>query len=167
MAIKEVKEAAKKEAHESGVELANEVDVANLYLTIEQTRFVDRLTVVFSIAEDANEALVPSFLLQPLIENAIKHAIAQNEDGGIIRVTADADGDMLRVWVEDSGSGHRSSDSAQKVSGAGLGLQNVRERMAALYGERGRLKTGPSDLGGFRVDLAFPLETRVRGVRHD
>ena len=81
---------------ERSVELANEVDVANLYLTIEQTRFVDRLTVVFSIAEDANEALVPSFLLQPLIENAIKHAIAQNEDGGIIRVTADADGDMLQ-----------------------------------------------------------------------
>ena len=152
---------------ERSVELANEVDAANLYLTIEQTRFVDRLTVVFSIAEDANEALVPSFLLQPLIENAIKHAIAQNEDGGIIRVTADADGDMLRVRVEDSGSGHRPSDSAQAVSGAGLGLQNVRERMAALYGERGRLKTGPSDLGGFRVDLAFPLETRVRGVRHD
>ena len=75
--------------------------------------FVDRLTVVFSIAEDANEALVPSFVTA-LIENAIKHAIAQNEDGGIIRVTADADGDMLRVRVEDSGSGHRPSDSARQ-----------------------------------------------------
>ena len=112
-------------------------------------------------------SLSAQFLLQPLIENAIKHAIAQNEDGGIIRVTADADGDMLRVRVEDSGSGHRSSDSAQKVSGAGLGLQNVRERIATLYGERGRLKTGSSDLGGFRVDLAFPFETRLGGVQHD
>ena len=66
------------------VKLSEEVDAANLYLTIEQTRFVDRLTVVFDIAEGSSRALVPSFLLQPLIENAIKHAIAQNEQGGTI-----------------------------------------------------------------------------------
>ena len=63
---------------ERSVELSKEVEAANLYLTIEQIRFVDRLTVIFDIAEASKRALVPSFLLQPLIENAIKHAIAQS-----------------------------------------------------------------------------------------
>ncbi len=149
------------------VELSEEVDAANLYLSIEQTRFVDRLTVVFKIAEESSRALVPSFLLQPLIENAIKHAIALNEHGGTIMVTSDVDDAILRVRIEDSGSGQQSPDALAQVSGAGLGLQNVRERIATLYGERGHLETGQSALGGFCVDLAFPLETRLGGVNHD
>lgn len=149
------------------VKLSEEVDAANLYLTIEQTRFVDRLTVVFDIAEGSSRALVPSFLLQPLIENAIKHAIAQNEQGGTIKVTASADETILRVRVEDSGSGRQSPDAVDRVSGAGLGLQNVRERIATLYGDRGHLETSRSSLGGFCVDLAFPLETRLGGADHD
>lgn len=145
------------------VELSEEVDAANLYLAIEQTRFVDRLAVDFDIAKDSSRALVPSFLLQPLIENAIKHAIAQNEQGGTIKITAYTDDALLRVRVEDSGSGRESSDPAGQVSGAGVGLQNVRERIATLYGDRGRLETLGSELGGFCVALAFPLETRLGG----
>lgn len=152
---------------ERSVELSKEVEAANLYLTIEQTRFVDRLTVIFDIAEASNRALVPSFLLQPLIENAIKHAIAQNEQGGTIKVTAYADDSTLRVRVEDSGSGRQSSDAPGQVSGAGLGLRNVRERIATLYGERGHLETRQSDLGGFCVDLGFPLDTHAGGAKRD
>ena len=145
------------------VELSKEVDAANLYLAIEQTRFVDRLAVEFDISKDSSRALVPSFLLQPLIENAIKHAIAQNEQGGTIKITAYTDDMMLRVHVEDSGSGRESAGPAGQVSGAGVGLKNVRERIATLYGNRGRLETQRSELGGFCVALAFPLETGLGG----
>lgn len=145
------------------VELSKEVDAANLYLAIEQTRFVDRLAVEFDISKDSSRALVPSFLLQPLIENAIKHAIAQNEQGGTIKITAYTDDMMLRVHVEDSGSGRESTGPAGQVSGAGVGLRNVRERIATLYGDRGRLETQRSELGGFCVALAFPLETGLGG----
>ena len=121
-----------------------------LYLTIEQTRFVDRLTVVFSIAEDANEALVP-VLLQPLIENAIKTPLPKTRMGassGLLPTPMA----ICFVRVEDSAAaiGHliQRRQYPEQAWAA-----NVRERMAALYGERGRLKTGPSDLAGFESTL--------------
>ena len=152
---------------EQSVPLAEEVDAANLYLSIEQARFADRLTVEFSITEEVRRALVPSFLLQPLIENAIKHAIAQSEEGGAIRVVAHREETTLRLAVEDSGADAPTAKASQRSSGGGLGLKNVQERVATLYGTQGSLVLGKSDLGGFRVDLSFPFENAEQGVAHD
>lgn len=138
------------------VPLAEEVNAAKLYLAIEQVRFSDRLTVEFDVDEAVNEALVPSFLLQPLIENAIKHAIAQAEEGGSIRIGGYAADDRLNLAVEDSGPDHRP-DNQTAVVGSSVGLANVRERVATLHGDRGEVALGESALGGFRVDLSFPL----------
>lgn len=152
---------------EQSVPLAEEVDAANLYLSIEQARFADRLTVEFSITEEVRRALVPSFLLQPLIENAIKHAIAQSEEGGAIRVVAHREETTLLLAVEDSGADAPTAKVSQRSSGGGLGLKNVQERVTTLYGTQGSLVLGKSDLGGFRVDLSFPFENAEQGVAHD
>ena len=152
---------------EQSVPLAEEVDAANLYLSIEQARFADRLTVEFSITEEVRRALVPSFLLQPLIENAVKHAIAQSEEGGAIRVVAHREETALLLAVEDSGADVAAAKVSQRSSGGGLGLKNVQERMTTLYGMQGSLVLGKSDLGGFRVDLSFPFKNTEQGIAHD
>ena len=138
------------------VPLAEEVDAVKLYLAIEQVRFSDRLMVDFDVNEAVNDALVPSFLLQPLIENAIKHAIAQAEQGGLIRISGYATDDRLNLVVEDSGPDRRP-DNQTAVVGSSVGLANVRERVATLHGDRGQVILGESALGGFRVNLSFPL----------
>jgi LytS/YehU family sensor histidine kinase len=138
------------------VPLAEEVDAVKLYLAIEQVRFSDRLMVDFDVNEAVNDALVPSFLLQPLIENAIKHAIAQAEQGGSIRISGYATDDRLNLVVEDSGPDRRP-DNQTAVVGSSVGLANVRERVATLHGDRGQVILGESALGGFRVNLSFPL----------
>jgi two-component system LytT family sensor kinase len=138
------------------VSLAEELNAAKLYLAIEQVRFSDRLTVDFDVDETVSRALVPSFLLQPLIENAIKHAIAQAEQGGSIRIGGCAVAGRLRLTVEDSGPDH-SPEHRNAAVGSSVGLKNVRERIATLFGHRGEVLLGESELGGFRVDLSFPL----------
>jgi two-component system LytT family sensor kinase len=138
------------------VPLAEELNAAKLYLAIEQVRFADRLTVDFDVDETLSNAMVPSFLLQPLIENAIKHAIAQAEQGGSIRIGGHATNDKLNLTVEDSGPDHRPEGQRAAV-GSSVGLKNVQERIETLYGDDGEVVLGESKLGGFRVDLSFPL----------
>ena len=149
--------------------LAKEIEAAKLYLAIEQARFTDRLSVDFDISPATANALVPSFLLQPLIENAIKHAIAQSESGGKIRIRARTAKAELLLSVEDSGAARVGVDAPRQESppGAGVGLKNVRERITALYGDQGDMQRGSSDLGGFRVELCFPLLTSQQGAGGD
>lgn len=150
----------------SGVQLAEELDAAKLYLAIEQVRFADRLSVTFDVAASVGKALVPSFLLQPLIENAIKHAIAQAEQGGSIHISGQGLNGRLNLTVEDSGPGDGSKSQTITV-GSSVGLRNVRERMATLYGDQGKVVLGKSELGGFRVDLSFPLVLSEPGDSDD
>lgn len=151
------------------VPLAKEIEAAKLYLAIEQARFTDRLSVDFDISPATANALVPSFLLQPLIENAIKHAIAQSESGGKIRILARTAKADLLLSVEDSGVATVETDARRQESptGAGVGLKNVRERITALYGDQGDMQLGSSDLGGFRVELRFPLRAPEQDIRND
>lgn len=148
------------------VPLADEVDAAKLYLAIEQVRFSDRLSVSFDVDESVSDALVPSFLLQPLIENAIKHGIAQAEQGGCIRICGSATNGRLNLTVEDSGSDYGPRSQTDAV-GSSVGLKNVRERVATLHGDGGEMVLGESGLGGFRVDLSFPLGFRETGEIDD
>ena len=137
---------------ETEVTVAEEIATTELYLDIEKTRFADRLTVEIRIAESAKSRLVPSMILQPLVENALKHAIGVSENGGQIRILAsEADSGALQVRVEDSGPEGSDLQADQRPPGASVGLDNTRARLHAFYGDGGRLKIEKADIGGYSV----------------
>ena len=137
---------------ETEVTVAEEVATTELYLDIEKTRFADRLTVEIRIAESAKSRLVPSMILQPLVENALKHAIGVSENGGQIRILAsEADSGALQLRVEDSGPEGSDLQADQRPPGASVGLDNTRARLHAFYGDCGRLKIEKADIGGYSV----------------
>src|SRR3954469_6672776 len=113
------------------VTLRQEIEAMNLYLTTEKLRFGDRLKLEYAVEDTALEALVPSLLLQPLIENAVKYAVSPSEQGGTIRVQGRARGSMLELAVSDDGPGLSAKASAGIAAalGRGVGLRNTRERL--------------------------------------
>jgi len=137
------------------VTLRQEIEAMNLYLTTEKLRFGDRLRLEFAVEERALEALVPSLLLQPLIENAVKFAVSPSERGGAIRVEGRARGSMLELAVADDGPGLNTG--AAPGAGRGVGLRNTRERLAVLYDDRHRFAT-LDNKPGLRIELGLPLE---------
>lgn len=139
------------------VSLAQELDALRLYLNIEQTRFGERLKLNFDIEPEANEVMVPSLLLQPLVENSIKYAIAPMENGGQISILAKLDGDFLIVEVSDTGPGVLMSKN-DKSTGVGIGLKNTIDRLDTFYGDKYVFQLGASELGGLRILIRLPLE---------
>jgi len=139
------------------VSLAEELEALRLYLNIEQTRFGERLQLNFDIDEAANPIKVPSLLLQPLVENAIKYAIAPMENGGEIGILAKLDGDYLIVEVSDTGPGVLMSKN-DKAAGVGIGLKNTIDRLDTFYGDQYVFQLGVSDLGGLKIFIRLPLE---------
>jgi two-component system LytT family sensor kinase len=137
------------------VTLRQEVEAMNLYLTTEKLRFGDRLKLEFAIEERALESMVPSLLLQPLIENAIKYAVSPSEQGGSIRVEGRVRGTMLELAVADDGPGLHAA--AAPGAGRGVGLRNTRERLAVLYEDNHRFAT-LDNKPGLRIELGLPLE---------
>ena len=141
----------------SGSRLAEELAALRLYLNIEQTRFGERLQLNFDIDEAANPIKVPSLLLQPLVENAIKYAIAPMENGGEIGILAKLDGDYLIVEVSDTGPGVLMSKN-DKAAGVGIGLKNTIDRLDTFYGDQYVFQLGVSELGGLKIFIRLPLE---------
>jgi hypothetical protein len=137
------------------VTVAQEVDALNLYLEIEKLRFGSRLTIEFAIDANASMTLMPSLLLQPLIENAIKYAVSPREQGGKIRIGGHVTGGMLQLEVSDDGPG--MVNSARLTNGRGVGIRNTCERLQVLYGERGTVQVHNTE-PGLRVALSFPAE---------
>jgi LytS/YehU family sensor histidine kinase len=137
------------------VTLRQEIEAMNLYLKTERLRFGDRLRIEFAIEERALEAMVPSLLLQPLIENAVKYAVSPAEQGGTIRVEGRARGVMLELAVTDDGPGIHAAPAPG--AGRGVGLRNTRERLAVLYEDRHRFAT-LDNKPGLRIELGLPLE---------
>ncbi|HEY4368308.1 MAG TPA: histidine kinase [Steroidobacteraceae bacterium] len=137
------------------VTVAQEIDALNLYMNIERMRFGPRLTVSYDIADNAREALVPSLLLQPLIENAVKYAISPREAGGRIDITASVAAGTLHLTVADDGPG--MVDTAPLTNGRGVGIRNTCERLQVLYGERSKVTVCNAE-PGLRVELTFPAE---------
>jgi two-component system, LytTR family, sensor kinase len=137
------------------VTVAQEIEALNLYLEIEKLRFGQRLTLIYRIEPQAMQALIPSLVLQPLIENAIKYAVAPREQGGVITIAGAIHGEELRLSVTDDGPG--MIDVAQLDHGRGVGIRNTRERLQVLYGTRGRVELADAQ-PGLRVQLAFPVE---------
>lgn len=133
------------------VTLAEEVKLQQLYLDIEAVRFPDRLRTVIDIPDTLLDACVPGLILQPLVENAIKYGVSAAARPVTVTISARADDGWLTIVVADDGKG-----SAVKSEGGGIGLANVRDRLAARFGAGATLTSeAPAD-GGFRVTLTFP-----------
>jgi two-component sensor histidine kinase len=144
--------------HNVGVQevtLKEELDFLSKYLEIEQTRFRDRLTVVFDVQADTLDALVPNLLLQPLVENAIKHGIGPRPTPGQIAVRARINGALLELDVQDNGVGL----SAARLTdfNRGVGLSNTRSRLDHLYGSLHRFEFRQPAEGGLLVCIAIPM----------
>ena len=139
------------------VTLAQEVETLKLYLEIEKMRFEDRLRPHFRIDSDTIGARLPSLLLQPLIENAIKYAVTPSEGGADIWISAVREGQAVRIEVADNGNGEGSEFSATQSTG--VGLANIRDRLTQAYGATHRFETKQNDKGGFSVILEIPYET--------
>jgi LytS/YehU family sensor histidine kinase len=125
------------------------------YLEIERLRMGDRLRVSLEGDPAVMDCLVPPFALQPLVENAVVHAIAPRKDGGHLTVRAHPCGDRLRIEVGDDGPGLPASAGPR---GTGLGLQLLRERLGMLYADRAELRLETAGERGLRATLDLPLE---------
>ena len=145
------------------VTLRQELDALTLYLDIEKVRFAERLRVETAIDEDCWRALLPSLLLQPLVENAIKYAVARRVEGGLLRIEAQQDGEQLVLRVIDDGNGCHCLEGGQLPAGKGVGLRNTRERLLVLYGERSGFDVRNRERGGLEVTLRLPFETKGAG----
>jgi signal transduction histidine kinase len=133
--------------------LADELVYVRAYLEIEQVRFGERLRLRYDVADDALPAGLPPLILQPLVENAVRHAVAPRREGGIITISARVAGSRLRLAVVDDGPGL----AADPEAAAGVGLANVRARLEELYGERAelRLERGAPDGFGAVIELPY------------
>jgi two-component system, LytTR family, sensor kinase len=151
------------------VTVAQEVETLQLYLGIEQMRFEDRLRSSFRVEPDAAKAKLPAMLLQPLVENAIKYGVSPLEEGAEIAIVAQVVGPRLRVTVSDTGPGMTTDDiedglpavrptNARRDS-TGVGLANIRDRLAQAYGEEHRFEIRSPESGGFSVLIELPYET--------
>lgn len=140
------------------VSLRKELELLQLYLGIEQIRFGDRLSVKMDVAPDALEAQVPNLILQPLVENAIRHGIEPRARPGRIELHASRHADALALAVCDNGKGMPDTKPARE----GVGLSNTRARLRELYGEAHRfeLRNGPE--GGLRVEMTIPYRPQAK-----
>jgi sensor histidine kinase YesM len=141
----------------ANVTLAQEVETLKLYLEIEKMRFEDRLRPHFKIESETIGARLPSLLLQPLIENAIKYAVTPAENGADIWIRAAREGQAVRIEVADNGNGEGGEIAASPSTG--VGLANIRDRLSQAYGGSHRFETRQNDKGGFSVILEIPFET--------
>ncbi len=152
------------------VTVAQEVETLKLYLDIERMRFEERLRTAFRIDPAAESGLLPSLLLQPLVENAIKYAVSPQESGAEITIAAQLVGPNLRITVSDTGPGLQNTPGGNRFAGVtfdggepvstGVGLANIRDRLAQAYGEDHRFETMEPPEGGFAVVIEIPFERR-------
>jgi two-component sensor histidine kinase len=156
------------------VPLREEIEFLKSYLEIEQMRFPDRLTVTYDIEPKANELFVPHLILQPLVENALRHGIMPREEAGRVKISAAiSGGDTLELKVWNNGNGLTNptepSDPSDKSPRAGIGLQNIRSRLAQLYGGAQEFTLGNAVGGGVEARIPVlhdPARARAAGGRH-
>jgi signal transduction histidine kinase len=152
------------------VTVAQEVETLKLYLDIERMRFEDRLRTTFAIDPASEPGLLPSLLLQPLVENAIKYAVTPQEAGAEITISTQLVGPNLRITVSDTGPGLQTDASDNRLTGVsfdggepvstGVGLANTRDRLAQAYGDQHRFEVFDPPEGGFAVQIEIPFERR-------
>jgi LytS/YehU family sensor histidine kinase len=167
---------------EAEVTVAEEIDLARLYLEIEEIRFGDRLRTQISVDPAVRQARVPSLILQPLVENAIRHGVSQVRGPVRVEIAARASDGRLHLAVRDSGPGlgappptgaYAEDGSPERVrdasaagcsgaAGGGLGIRNVRERLAALHGSAADLSLRRLPSGGTEALVTLPLDLPAR-----
>ncbi len=157
----------------SKVTIAQEIETLQLYLGIERMRFEERLRTEFHVEPEAVNACLPSMLLQPLVENAIKYAVSPQEEGACISLTAQLVGRRLRIAVSDTGPGLRegplrasypsSLAGVGRTVSTGVGLANIRDRLSQAYGEDHRFEIRNPPEGGFTVIIEIPFEAAEKG----
>jgi len=133
------------------VSLGEELAILEKYLEIEKVRFAERLSVAVEVPEELRGVKVPSLILQPIVENAVKHGIAKRVQGGVIAIEAERRNGSVRLSVYNDGPGF----PVEWRSRGGIGLENVRERLASLYGPAGELQA-ENEAGGSRVTVTVP-----------
>jgi hypothetical protein len=134
----------------SSISLREELALAHSYLAVERVRFGDRLTVSENVDASTLEVTVPPLLLQPLVENAVKHGIGARLDGGILSLVTKRRGDRVSIVIENP-----ADAGSETPAGAGIGLANVKRRVAAYWGDAGHVGAGLSN-GRFRVEIELP-----------
>jgi LytS/YehU family sensor histidine kinase len=142
------------------VSLAGEIELARRYLEIEAMRFGPRLRVDISVSPEAEPAMVPPMILQPLVENAVRHAVLPREGGGQIAIVADRKEGWLTLSVHDDGPGLADFDVMEK----GVGLSNTFSRLAELYGSRAQIRLARSERGGLAVLIRLPFRPAPIGA---
>jgi two-component system LytT family sensor kinase len=142
------------------IPLEEEIAFLNYYLEIEKMRFSDRLQYRFDIAPEARRALVPTLLLQPLVENAVRHGILPLAKGGTVAVIARVEERRLKLRIEDNGKG---LGTASEKPPYGFGLANVAQRLQELFGNQAVLVIGRSASGGIAIDIEVPLIAAAAG----
>lgn len=140
------------------VPLAKELELLERYIAIQRVRFGDRLRVTIDVPEDSRTALVPSLVLQPIVENSIKYGLAARLASGAIEVHACRRGDTLAIEVSDDGQGFSPAGMRE-----GVGLGNTRARLAELYGPQQSFEVISQEGAGTRVRLTMPYQTAARG----
>ncbi|MFN2391712.1 MAG: sensor histidine kinase, partial [Pyrinomonadaceae bacterium] len=153
--LSELLRAALKSGNSPEISLKDELEFLRGYLEIEQTRFQDRLQVDFDIDKETLAAKVPNLILQPLVENAIKHGIAPLATAGKITIETRRQNGFVELSVSDNGAG--LSDPAKESNG--IGLKNTRERLEKLYGEKQQFEIASKTGGGFEVKIKIPFRT--------
>ncbi len=141
------------------VTIQQEVETLKLYLEIEKMRFEERLRPHFQIDPEGARALLPSLLLQPLIENAIKYAVAPQEEGADISIALRREGERVLIEVSDTGPGTDARYKERAAQSTGVGLANSRDRLAQASGDNHRFETQSETMGGFRVFIEIPFQT--------
>lgn len=134
------------------VTLAQELHLTRLYLEIEQTRFPDRLAVAYHIAPGTEGAILPALLLQPVVENAVRHGLAPQAGAGELAISAAQEADRLIVQVQDNGRG--TTDTAVR----GIGLRNLESRLATRYGADYAVSVETAPGQGYRLRLSLPFQ---------
>ena len=140
--------------------LGDELRMQRLYLDIEQTRFPDRLSVLFDVPPDLENVYVPGLILQPAVENAIKHGVARSVKPVTIAIRAKLIGRDLHIVVEDNGKAVNAPSPGQ-----GVGLRNVRDRLIARFDGAATCSYGPIETGGFKVEIRVPLMQEALAVQ--
>jgi two-component system, LytTR family, sensor kinase len=135
------------------IPVAREMVFVRHYLDIQKIRFGDRLKFRLDVAPEALSALVPTLLLQPLVENAVQHGVLPHKEGGSVTITVHTDARTLKLRIEDDGPGFGTSTTPQ----FGVGLSNTARRLDELYGEQAKLVVGRGAVSGVVVNIELPL----------
>jgi two-component system, LytTR family, sensor kinase len=145
------------------IPLSQELAFVEQYLAIEQTRLGDRLRIRTEISKETVDAIVPSMLLQPLVENAVRHGVSTLIEGGTIAIESRSRGNRLLITIKNSGP-QTNGDSGQNGSSKGIGLANTAERLKTLYGDNQRFSLQSAEKGGYEVTIEIPFRKTVPGI---